>query len=523
MREAEHINGTWGHTDIVYKKSDERCRYKKIELSNLRFKFDGLELIDRNYAQVGQDLFPLQVLNGKKNGKYLEIGSGRPFYGNNTYLLEKDFGWTGWGIDYWEPYVDRYNNARKQQSVYMDATKIDWNTFLPENGYGKEIDFLSLDIDPPLQSWEALQTIPFEDYKFGVITFEHDYYQPFAKDSPTKMVRENSRHFLRERGYVLVVPDVSTIHAHNNTEGSFEDWWVHPDLVDMERCRPIQDWVDDNWSGHIDALDYMFSFDWGIMRDNDFNFSSMVREFDVGGGIYQKYFRVNEGDVVVDIGASCGPFTYSIIKQKPDKVICLEPHPSLYETMVKNLGKYPNVVTLNEGISATDGDVRFENLYNDDLPEKAHNSFSLWGKHSDGSGISLKGLVDRFNLEKIDFLKIDCEGGEYDFFTEENFDWITKNIKKIAGEWHFINFDRKTKFIQFRELYLKHFDNFKVCHIDYKGNVEDLTEEVWDESFISHNGWINIFIDNRKELILESVNKRLEEIEKRIENLENKE
>jgi autotransporter strand-loop-strand O-heptosyltransferase len=40
------------------------------------------------------------------------------------------------------------------------------------------------------------------------------------------------------------------------------------------------------------------------------------------------------------------------------------------------------------------------------------------------------------NVEKIDYLKVDCEGGEYDIFTDENLDYIENNVKKIAGEFH---------------------------------------------------------------------------------------
>ena len=36
--------------------------------------------------------------------------------------------------------------------------------------------------------------------------------------------------------------------------------------------------------------------------------------------IYERFFEVEEGDVVFDIGASLGPFTYSILHKKPSQV-----------------------------------------------------------------------------------------------------------------------------------------------------------------------------------------------------------
>jgi len=36
--------------------------------------------------------------------------------------------------------------------------------------------------------------------------------------------------------------------------------------------------------------------------------------------LYEKFFEVKENDIVVDIGASNGPFTYSILHKKPKHV-----------------------------------------------------------------------------------------------------------------------------------------------------------------------------------------------------------
>ena len=41
----------------------------------------------------------LIITNGKENGNYLEMVSKGFIYGNNTYLLEKDFKWKGLSID----------------------------------------------------------------------------------------------------------------------------------------------------------------------------------------------------------------------------------------------------------------------------------------------------------------------------------------------------------------------------------------------------------------------------------------
>jgi hypothetical protein len=50
----------------------------------------------------------------------------------------------------------------------------------------------------------------------------------------TKSYREKSREFLSSKGYVLVVNDISPDGISN-----FEDWWVHPDLVDVDILKKM--------------------------------------------------------------------------------------------------------------------------------------------------------------------------------------------------------------------------------------------------------------------------------------------
>jgi hypothetical protein len=54
--------------------------------------------------------------------------------------------------------------------------------------------------------------------------------------------RTKSRNYLEMMGYELVVANVS-----QNENTPFEDWWVHPDLVDREtikKFKSIQDVTD---------------------------------------------------------------------------------------------------------------------------------------------------------------------------------------------------------------------------------------------------------------------------------------
>ena len=62
---------------------------------NLKVDFKGSLQLKEFYSQAGQDLFVLTALDGKKNGKFIEIGAYHPTSLSNTYLLESHFGWDG--------------------------------------------------------------------------------------------------------------------------------------------------------------------------------------------------------------------------------------------------------------------------------------------------------------------------------------------------------------------------------------------------------------------------------------------
>ena len=203
--------------------------YNSEQHKELAFPFKGSDKIKKNFAQTYQDMFVLAALNGKKEGKYVEIGSGDPFYNNNTALLETEFGWTGASIEIEQELVDKFNAERKNKAYCQDAVATDYRKFLRELDMGKEFDYLQLDCEPAANTYSILLSIPFDEYKFAVITYEHDHYA-----EPHQPYRTQSRNYLIEQGYKLVVSDIS---ADKNS--AYEDWWVHPDLVDEATIKKM--------------------------------------------------------------------------------------------------------------------------------------------------------------------------------------------------------------------------------------------------------------------------------------------
>jgi autotransporter strand-loop-strand O-heptosyltransferase len=271
----------------------------------------------------------------------------------------------------------------------------------------------------------------------------------------------NKKEFKFDRG------DWNWCPIHKGTQRQFECHTSITSEMVINKLKPLL------ISGYL-------KFDWGWM-DKSFkgkgHLNQITQETFIDK-LYEKMFEVEKGDIVLDVGASVGPFTYSILKKNPTHVYCLEPSESEFPTLVKNTRGYP-VTPVMKGISEKNEMTKSEFVYDNN-------------KLMDG--ISFKRFVELYQIEKIDFLKTDCEGGEYDIFNEENFDFITNNVKKVAGEWHLRSKELNQKFRHFRDTYLRHFKNFHVYSVDGVNIKWDL----WNENFLNYYGEIIIYIDNRK-------------------------
>lgn len=174
--------------------------------------------------------------------------------------------------------------------------------------------------------------------------------------------------------------------------------------------------------------------------------ANMHKEFFVHND-YEWWNPPKTGDVVVDVGACVGMFSCMALDKGADKVYMIEPNKDLLMTAIKNTADYvineteSKVVPVHAAILSNDNHV--QHIYNEDT------SGSWWE-------FSFDQFIDFYKIDNIDFLKIDCEGGEYDILTKENFEWICDNVNHIALEVHRRHGPSGAKdFKKFRDDFLK--------------------------------------------------------------------
>jgi FkbM family methyltransferase len=234
------------------------------------------------------------------------------------------------------------------------------------------------------------------------------------------------------------------------------------------------------------TFNYPENFNWAELSDDDI--STIKREI-VDEQAYRVFRDVQANDIVLDIGASVGAFTVSILDQKPRQVYCVEPSKNLIKALIENcadklMANPISIAFINHGIVG-----------------ESNEKIDIFGKDESYTTMTFAQLIENYAITWVDYLKIDCEGGEYSIFNKDNIEFLMKQVGFIAMEMHLKCSNGRQKFIDFRNHYLSRFKNYTVLscttqNIAY-GTVVDLTQKIQDDTFVNnYQCEFMIYIDN---------------------------
>lgn len=186
-------------------------------------------------AQLKQDIFVLMQTGFKRGGYFVEFGAADGVHLSNTWLLEKEYGWTGILAEpgrVWHENLFRNRSAKidtdcvysstgcvvefnmanqaelstivsfgaddhhaetRKEGVIYSVRTISLNDLLKKHGAPKEIDYLSIDTEGSELS--ILEAFPFDQWRINIITIEHNYLR--SRDEIKALLERNGyrRHF----------------------------------------------------------------------------------------------------------------------------------------------------------------------------------------------------------------------------------------------------------------------------------------------------------------------------------------
>jgi FkbM family methyltransferase len=159
-------------------------------------------------------------------------------------------------------------------------------------------------------------------------------------------------------------------------------------------------------------------------------------------GVFDQVFRERQADfavdgepkVIVDAGANSGLTAARFATRFPGaRILALEIDGSNFELLQKNTRYYPNVEPIHKGLWACRTRIRVDNPAAESWAFQASVA-----KDADDSAIEALGVLDLmadYDLPRIDVLKIDIEGAEYEVFSGGIDAWIDR-VDLIAVETH---------------------------------------------------------------------------------------
>jgi FkbM family methyltransferase len=253
---------------------------------------------------------------------------------------------------------------------------------------------------------------------------------------------------IQETYEVSIVDDNTGLTVHKSNLGLRKDsnWWISTGEVNAKRLRNI------TFSINYDNLTY--SQELKLFGQNRFLVinSKQVKLSHLGDDLFpivteifydkvyeRDFVRLNLNDVVVDIGANYGVFSLYSQMFNPSKVYAVEPLKATFKSMKKNLTEY-GVTCINKAVSSENGFEKFmiTEVNGNNFSEKNGNGFhpsSVIGEEIVET-VTINQLVSDYDIDRIDFLKVDCEGGELDLFRTIDKEYLQNNIGKIAMEYH---------------------------------------------------------------------------------------
>ena len=139
--------------------------------------------------------------------------------------------------------------------------------------------------------------------------------------------------------------------------------------------------------------------------------------------------------VIIDAGANIG-FAAAFFKNKfpNSKIISLEPENENFGWLQKNTEKYKDISILQGGLWDKDSNLMV--TLEEGRSTRAFMVEEVEEKNKNTTrGYSVKTIMNKFNIERIDIFKIDIEGSEKELF-ENNYEYWLPKTKCIIVETH---------------------------------------------------------------------------------------
>jgi FkbM family methyltransferase len=161
---------------------------------------------------------------------------------------------------------------------------------------------------------------------------------------------------------------------------------------------------------------------------------------------HNEFLSIPPRSTVIDIGANVGVFSvFAALECPTARVLSFEPSSENFKHLKRNIrqNRLLRITPYHLAVGGRSG-VRTLHLHNSDamhtllpdyLKDVAHLQSQIGSRKEKVKVISLAEIFKKHKIEKCDFLKVDCEGGEYEIFEKAPKSVFSK-IHRLSLEYH---------------------------------------------------------------------------------------
>jgi len=186
---------------------------------------------------------------------------------------------------------------------------------------------------------------------------------------------------------------------------------------------------------------------------------------------YDWWYEILPDDVVVDIGGNIGMFSAKALDAGAKRVFMIEPNKKYLKSAIKNcaeafIGQYvhdiPKLISVHAAMGRTDSDL------------------ALAGVDENVKLMSLMELVNYYDINNIDYLKVSANGAEFNILHEDNLEFLGQSVRFIAVRVNTHSFyGSDIRFENWRDTVVKPFMDMGRVYLQDNSLFEKMFVENW--------------------------------------------
>jgi len=347
-----------------------------------------------------------------------------------------------------EQYIGIYEKSSNVNMLFSNKTITDGHK-LRHKVYNeiKKVDFYGSGCNKPFEYKEEI----ISPYRFSIVIENsqiNDYFSEKLLDTmalgtiPIYWGTKNISKYFNKEG-IITFNTIEELKNILNTltpelyNSKIQAVTENLNLVRKYYCQ--EDWIFDNIFKHLEIFPYYNMIDYDSADSstivNGHNQDYWLNLFFNNGGddTHLYNFNLNENSIVFDVGSYKGEYYQEILKRYNCNIHAFEPVPKFYKDCLETK---PHKVTLNN-LALGNKNCIF-NISSQD--NSSSEFFDGWDK-IECKKIDFNNYLTENNIDKIDLLKLNIEGGEYELLSHIIYHNNIDKIDNILIQFHYLEGD----------------------------------------------------------------------------------